>query len=133
MNLLTDHLIEDVGSIVTVDDWARSLIPKQDDSVYKFLAKKRELIENDSIKGETELLHAFNLSNEDIYAIKDFLLFPLKTSTHPAALFFSHNSFAIFLAEKIFGYAFAKDDKKSKPNMVATREVFERVIFLRMN
>ena len=49
---------------------------------------------------------------------------------HPAALLVSHNSFAVFLAEKIFGYAFAKNGSKNR--LIAVREVFERVIFLRM-
>ncbi len=135
--LLNAHLIEDVGRIVSVEDWANDLIPSPNDSVYKFLSKKREQIENDSVRGEQELFEAFSLLETDISAIKDFLLFPLKTSTHPAAILFSHNSFAIFLAEKIFGYAFEKvskgaNRKNSKPHLISTREVFERLIFLRM-
>ena len=133
--LLTDHLIEDVGSIVTIEDWARDLMPKQSDSFYKFLANKREQIENDYIRGERELFQAFNLKKKDTIAIKKFLAFPFKNSTHPAALLFSHNSFAVFLAEKIFGYAFTKENKKRSGSIkqpVAVREVFERLIFLRM-
>ena len=133
--LLSDHLIEDVGKIVRVEDWANDLFPNQNDSIYKFLAKKRLQIENDSIKGEAELFRAFNLSQKDISAIKDFLAFPLKNSTHPAAILFSHNSFFIFVAEKIFSYAFKKKSKGvscEKPHLVSTREVFERLIFLRM-
>ncbi len=136
-SLLTDHLIEDVGSIVTIEDWANGLMPKQNDSFYRFLAKKREQIEDDKIKGEIELLRAFNLQEKDIFNIKKFLAFPLQNSTHSAALLFSHNSFAVFLAEKIFGYAFVKKSEganrnKSKQQLIATREVFERLIFLRM-
>lgn len=133
--LLTDHLIEDVGSIVTIEDWARDLMPKQNDSFYKFLAKKREQIENNWVKGERELFQAFNLKKEDTTAVKKFLAFPFENSTHPAALLFSHNSFAVFLAEKVFGFAFAKNNQKqndSKKQPVAVREVFERLIFLRM-
>lgn len=134
---LTDHLIEDVGRIVTIEDWAKDLMPKQDDSLYRFLAKKREQIENDRIQGERELFQALNLKEVDIIAIKEFLSFPLKNSTHPAALLFSHNSFAVFLAERIFGYAFVKNNLKAtkdncKKQFVATREIFERLIFLRM-
>ena len=136
-NLLTDHLIEDVGRIVTIEDWARDLMPKQDNAFYKFLAKKRELIENDVIDGEREIFKIFNLKEEDIIAVKNFLNFPLENSNHPAALLFSHNSFAIFLAEKIFGYAFVKNKEKSnrdssKKQFIATREIFERLIFLRL-
>ncbi len=135
--LLTDHLIEDVGRIVTIEDWAKDLMLKQDNSFYKFLTKKREQIENGGIKGERELFQAFNLKEKDIIAAKEFLAFPLKKSAHPAALLFSHNSFAIFLAERIFGYAFVKNDKKanedaSKRALIAVREVFERLIFLRL-
>lgn len=131
--ILTDHLIEDVGSVVTIEDWANCLMPKKDVPFYQFLDRKRKQILADEIKGETELLDAFNLSIEDISAIKAFLAFPLKQSTHPAALFFSHNSFAIFLAEKIFGYALAKNGEgRNSKQIVATREVFERLIFLRM-
>jgi hypothetical protein len=134
-SLLTDHLIEDVGKIVSIEDWANDLFPISSESVYKFLAKKRNQIESDFVKGETELLRAFNLSEADISAIKDFLKFPLKNSTHPAAILFSHNSFSIFLAEKIFGYALAKQSKAAnsqRPQLISTREVFERLIFRRM-
>ena len=129
--LLTDHLIEDVGSIVTVEDWARDLMPKQDDSFYKFLAKKRAQIEADAISGESELLEAFNLTEKDRAAVKAFLAFPLKNSRHPAALLMSHNSFAIYLAEKVFGYAFVKNNGSNR-QLIAVREVFERLIFLRL-
>lgn len=135
--ILTDHLIEDVGNIVFIEDWARDLLPKKDTPFYQFLAKKREQIEKDIIKGERKLLNAFNLSDKDIYSIKSFLALPLKQSTHPAALLFSHNSFAIFLAEKLLGVALIKNvthasQANAKKQLVATREVFERLIFLRM-
>lgn len=129
--LLTDHLIEDVGSIVTTDDWARDLMPKQDDSFYKFLAKKRGQIEADTISGENELLGAFNLTKKDCAATKAFLAFPMQNSSHPAALLVSHNSFAVFLAEKVFGYAFVKINGSNR-QLIAVREVFERLIFLRL-
>lgn len=135
--ILTDHLIEDVGNIVSIEDWARDLMPKKDVAFNQFLAKKREQIEADEIKGEKELLDTFNLSNEDISAVKAFLAFPLKQSIHPAAILFSHNSFAIFLAEKLLGVALTKisnhtDRINSKKQLIATREVFERVIFGRI-
>jgi hypothetical protein len=129
--ILTEHLIEDVGRIVSVEDWARDLLPNKNDSFYKFLEKKRASIESDCIQGENELLAAFNLSKDDATAVKEFLRFPLATSEHPAALLVSHNSFAIFLAEQIFGHAFARNTD-SQNQLVAVREVFERVIFLRM-
>lgn len=59
----------------------------------------------------------------------------LRNSAHAGALLVSHNSFAVFLAEKIFGYAFAKKDgdkRNSKKQLISVREVFERLIFLRM-
>lgn len=135
--ILTDHLIEDFGSIVTIEDWATDLLPKRDAAFCQVLEKKRAQIEGDEIKGERELLDAFNLSKEDISAIKSFLALPLKNSIHPAAILFSHNSFAIFLAEKQLGFALTKnsthaDRINSKKQLVATREVFERLIFLRM-
>ena len=135
--ILTEHLIEDVGRVVSIEDWMRELMPKQNDKFYKFLAKKREQIENNAVNGERELFQAFNLKREDIAAIKNFLAFPLQNSNHPAAILISHNSFAVFLAEKIFGYAFVKNKKKeggdnSKKQLVAVREVFERLIFLRL-
>lgn len=129
--ILTDHLIEDVGSIVSVEDWAKGLMPKQNDSFYKFLAKKRGQIEADAINGERELLEAFNLTEKDRAAVKAFLAFPLKNSRHPAALLVSHNSFAIYLAEKVFGYAFVKKNNSNR-QLIAVREVFERLIFLRL-
>ncbi len=129
--ILTEHLIEDVGRIVSVEDWARDLLPNKNDSFYKFLAKKRASIERDSILGENELLTAFNLSKDDAAAVKKLLRFSLENSEHPAALLVSHNSFAIFLAEQIFGHAFVKDTGSQK-QLVAVREVFERLIFLRM-
>jgi hypothetical protein len=135
--ILTDHLIEDVGSIVSIEDWARDLMPQKDAPFYQFLARKRGQIEAGVIKGGKELLNAFNLADKDVCAVKSFLDFPLRNSTHPAAVLFSHNSFAIFLAEKLLGVALVK--KNSKPNrknsknqVIATREVFERLIFLRM-
>ena len=135
--ILTDHLIEDVGSIVSIEDWARDLLPGNDAPFYQFLARKRGQIEAGEIKGEKELLNAFNLADEDVCAVKSFLDFPLRNSAHPAALLFSHNSFAIFLAEKLFGVAFIKKNskaslKESKKQLAATREVFERLIFQRM-
>lgn len=135
--VLTDHLIEDVGSIVSVEDWARDLMPQNDAPFYQFLARKREQIEAGEIKGEKELLNAFNIADEDVCAVKSFLDFPLRNSAHPAAVLFSHNSFAVFLAEKLLGVAFVKKNpnsnhKNSKNQLVATREVFERLIFLRM-
>lgn len=135
--LLVDHLIEDVGRIVTIEDWERDLMPKKDNSFYKFLAKKREQIESDVFQGERELFEALKLEDEDIVAVKKFLAFPLETGDHPAALLFSHNSFAIFLAERIFGFAFVKNNNQkptpeSKKQLIAVREVFERLIFLRM-
>jgi hypothetical protein len=129
--ILTEHLIEDVGRIVSVEDWARDLLPNKTDSFYKFLARKREQIEGDSIPGENELLAAINLSKDDAAAVKKFLRFPLETSEHPTALLVSHNSFAVFLAERIFGHAFVKNTA-SQNQLVAVREVFERIIFLRM-
>lgn len=129
--LLTEHLIEDVGSLVTVEDWARDLLPKTNDPFYQFLVKKRNQIENDAVKDEIELFDAFNLSEKDRVSVKDFLLFPLKNSAHPAALLVSHNSLAIFLAEQILGVAFVKVNG-SKKQLISVREVFERLIFLRL-
>ncbi len=129
--VLTDHLIEDLGSVVSVEDWAQDLLPDSNNSFYKFLAKKRGQIEADSVPGENELLGAFNLSEKDRAAAKTFLSFPLQNSVHPAALLVSHNSFAVFLAEKVFGCAFVKTGD-SKRQLVAVREVFERLIFLRL-
>ena len=140
--ILTEHLIEDVGRIVSVEDWAQSLLPDSNNSFYKFLAnykflaKKREQIEAGAVRGERELLsNTFGLTDETTASVKEFLTFPLKNSVHPVALLVSHNSFAIFLAEKIFGYAFAKkggERSSSKKQLVSVREVFERLIFLRM-
>lgn len=128
--ILAEHLIEDLGKTVTVEDWARSLLPDSND-FYKSLAKRRGQIEGGAVRGERELLSdAFKLTEKDVFAAREFLSFPLKNSGHPAALLVSHNSFAPFLAEKIFGYAFAKKDSKNQ--FVAVREVFERLIFLRM-
>jgi len=129
--LLTEHLIEDVGKVVTVEDWARDLLPKTNDPFYQFLAKKRNQIENDDVKGEIELFNAFNLSENDRVSVKNFLAFPLKNSTHPAALLVSHNSLAVFLAEQILGIAFVKNNFAHK-QLVSVREVFERLIFLRL-
>jgi hypothetical protein len=129
--ILTEHLIEDVGRVVSVEDWAHDLLPNKNDSFYKFLAKKLEQIECDSIPGENELLAAFNLSKDDAAAVKQFLRFPLDNSEHPAALLVSHNSFAVYLAERIFGHAFVKNTDTQK-QLVAVREVFERLIFLRL-
>lgn len=129
--ILTEHLIEDVGRIVSVETWARDLLRDENDSFYKFLKKKREQIEGDIIAGENELLATFNLSKDDVSAVKQFLRFPLENSEHPAALLVSHNSFAVFLAERIFGYAFLKNTGAQK-QLIAVREVFERLIFLRM-
>jgi len=106
-------------------------LANKNDSFYKFLAKKRASIESDCIPGENELLAAFNLSKDDAAAVKKFLRFPLENSEHPAALLVSHNSFAVFLAERIFGHAFVKNTGSQK-QIVAVREVFERLIFLRM-
>jgi len=128
---LTDHLIEDVGRVVAVEDWARDLLPDVSGSFYKLLAKKRKQFEADSVPGENELFGAFNLSEKDCAAARNFLAFPFKNSAHPAALLISHNSFAVFLAEQIFGCAFARNNASQK-QLVAVREVFERVIFLRM-
>ena len=136
--ILTEHLIEDLGSVVSVEDWVRSLLPDSNNLFYRQLAKKRWQIEAGETSGERELLiQAFGLTDEDASAVKDFLAFPLKNSAHPAALLVSHNSFAVFLAEKIFGYAFVKrsgvgESENSKKRLIAVREVFERVIFLRM-
>lgn len=135
--ILTNHLIEDVGSIVSIEDWARDLMQNKDKPFYQFLAKKRAQIEADEIKGERELLNAFNLSDEDVFAVKSFLAVPLRNSTHPAAVLFSHNSFSIFLAEKLLGTALTKNTNPAgktdtKIKLIATREVFERVIFLRL-
>ena len=135
--ILTDHLIEDVGSVISIEDWATGLMPKKETPFYQFLEKKRQQIENDTVKGERELLNAFKLSDKDISSIKSFLALPLKQSNHPAALLFSHNSFSIFLAEKLLGIAFVKNTNhanqaNAKKQLVATRELFERLIFLRM-
>ncbi len=129
--LLTDHLIEDVGRVVSVEDWARDLLPDSNGSFYKYLTKKREQIEADCISGENELFAAFNLSEKTCAAVKKFLRFPLENSEHPMALLVSHNSFAVFLAERIFGCAFVKNTDAQK-QLVSVREVFERLIFLRM-
>lgn len=129
--ILTEHLIEDVGKIVSVEDWARDLLPNKNDSFFKFLVKKREQIERECIPGENDLLGAFNLSEETRASVKKFLRFPLENSEHPAALLVSHNSFAVYLAERVFGHAFVKNTKAQK-QLVAVREVFERLIFLRM-
>ncbi len=129
--ILTEHLTQDLGRVVTVEDWARDLFLQTNDSFYQFLAKKRRQIENDLVAGENELFDAFNLSAKDRLAVKDFLRFPLENSAHPAALLVSHNSFAIFLAERILGVAFIKDGG-SKKQFVSVREVFERLIFLRL-
>lgn len=132
--ILTEHLIEDVGKMVTVEDWMQSLLPDSNDPFYKLLARKSDRIEAGAIRSESELLlDAFGLTDEDAAAVKKFLDFPLQTGAHPGALLVSHNSFAVFLAEKFFGYAFVKRGKtNSKKQLVAVREVFERLIFLRM-
>lgn len=129
--ILTEHLIEDLGKVVTVEDWAQALLPDGKVKFNQFLAGKREQIENDSVAGEKELFDRFKLGENDRAAVREFLLFPLKHSTHAGALLFSHNSFAIFLAEQLFGVAFVKD-VGSKNQLVSVREVFERLIFLRL-
>lgn len=129
--ILTEHLTQDLGKVVCVEDWARDLFPQTKDSFYHFLAKKRKQIESEEVAGENELFEAFYLSANDRLAVKDFLAFPLKNSTHPAALLVSHNSFAIFLAERVLGVAFVKEGG-SKKQLVSVREVFERLIFLRL-
>ena len=96
-----------------------------------FWRKNAEQIEADEISGERELLEAFNLTEKDRAAVKAFLAFPLENSRHPAALLVSHNSFAIYLAEKVFGYAFVKNNGSNR-QLIAVREVFERLIFLRL-
>jgi len=130
--LLTEHLIEDLGKVVKIEDWAQALLPDGEAKFNQFLTRKREQIENNSVTGEKQLFDAFRLSENDRVSVCDFLRFPLKNSTHPAALLVSHNSFAIFLAEKIFGVAFAKDGNSNK-QLISVREVFERLIFLRFN
>jgi hypothetical protein len=82
--LLTDHLIEDLGKAATIDDWAGALFPDKNDSFYGFPARRRELIVDDKVKGERELLRAFNLKQNDTIRIKSFLNRPLETSAHPA-------------------------------------------------
>ena len=129
--LLTEHLIEDVGKVVTVEDWARDLLPNREAKFNQFLERKRGQIENNSMAGEKELFDAFKLSEETRAAVRDFLHFPLKNSTHPGALLVSHNSFAIFLAERILGCTFVRDTEK-KTQLISVREVFERLIFLRL-
>lgn len=85
--ILTEHLIEDVGRIATVEDWARSLLPDSDISFYKWLAKKREQIEAGAVNGERELLSGkFGLTDEDANEVKEFLAFPLRNSAHAGAL-----------------------------------------------
>jgi hypothetical protein len=54
--ILTEHLIEDLGRVVAVKDWARSLLSGSNDAFYKSLAKKREQIETGAVRGERELL-----------------------------------------------------------------------------
>lgn len=130
--LLTEHLIEDVGKIVTIDDWARDLLPDSRNSFYRFLEKKRRQIEADEVPGENKLFDSFGFSEKDRLAVKDFLLSPLKNSNHSAALLFSHNSFAIFLAEQVLGFAFLNKTRGHQEHFVSVREVFERVIFLRL-
>lgn len=130
--LLTEHLIEDVGRVVSVEDWAKDLLPKTNDTFYELLKKKRQKIEADEVSGENQLFNSFNLSEKDCAAVKDFLNFPLKHSTHPATILFSHNSFAIYLAEQLLGYAFVKAIKSRQKQFVAVREILERLIFLRM-
>ncbi len=73
----------------------------------------------------------FQPQRRDGSAVKNFLAFPLRNSAHAGALLISHNSFAVFLAERIFGRAFVKNTNSQK-QLVAVREVFERLIFLRM-
>ncbi len=130
--LLTEHLIEDVGRVVSVEDWARDLLPGTKEPFYQFLKKKREKIEADTVSNENQLFDSFNLAEKDRTAVKDFLAFPLKNSTHPAAILFSHNSFAIYLAELVLGYAFVKAKKASQKQFVSVREILERIIFWRM-
>lgn len=135
--LLTDHLIEDVGRVMTIEDWTRDLLPDSSSSFYKFPAKKRASIEAEQVPGENELFGAFNLSEKDRAAVKAFLSFPLENSAHAGALLISHNSFAVYLAEQVLGCAFVKAGGKSggenpKNQFVAVREIFERVIFRRM-
>ena len=130
--LLTEHLIEDVGKVVTVEDWAGDLLPDRQSSFYRFLEKKRGQIEANEVSVENQLLDSFNLSEKDRANVKNFLLFPLNNSTHPAALLFSHNSFAIFLAERILGHAFVKAIKSRQKQFVSVREVLERLTFGRM-
>lgn len=135
--LLTDHLVEDVGRVVTVEDWAKDLMPDRTDSFYKFLVKKREQIEADQVPGENVLLAAFKLSEKDRVSLKAFLDFPLKKSSHAGAMLVSHNSFAVYLAEKFLGVAFVKagtnlNDANPINSLVPVREISERVKFHRM-
>lgn len=131
-------MIEDLGRVVSVEDWGRDLLPDTDDSFYKFLAKKREQIEAEQVPGENELLAAYNLSEKDCAAVKEFLAFPLARLNHPGALLVTHNAFAVYLAERILGVAFVRAGRNSnveKPKngrLVPVREIFERVIFHRM-
>ena len=83
--ILTDRLIEDLGKVVAIDDWAGALFPDKNDSFYRFLARRRELIDDDKVKSESELLlllllRAFNLKQDDISCIKSFLNRPLRAS-----------------------------------------------------
>ncbi len=51
--ILIEHLIEDVGRIVSVEDCARDLLRDENDSFYKFLAKKRAAIETTRFRART--------------------------------------------------------------------------------
>ncbi len=97
-------LIEDVGRVGSVEDWARVLLPKRGDSFYKLLAKQRGQIETGKVPGENQLFTAFNLKEKDRAAVKNFLAFPLQHSAHAGALLISHNSFADFSYKFSFQY-----------------------------
>ena len=93
---------------------------------YQFLTRKRRQIKTREIKGEIELLNAFNLVDEDACAVKFFLDFLLRNSAPPASVLFSHNSSAIFLAKKLFGVAFVKKDSKQNRKNYKNRLVVTR-------
>jgi hypothetical protein len=126
-DLITDHVTEDLGSLVSVTRWLDAI------DLRAMQTRRVEPHRRSVLALRTDALRAAATrwgGTPSLYApIVDLLDLPSTMSNgHPRARSLFHNSFGPFLIEQVLGAAIAIDDKR----VVPTRTVVEDLILARV-
>lgn len=108
--LSTDHNLEDLGKIYTLNEWLEGVMPTPLKRIGKNFAKDATL----------HLSNSHRISTEQVQKVVSILELPQKLSTHESAGVILQNSFGIYICERVLGHVLIEGKR-----IVSVRDVAE--------